>query len=122
MSAAPALAPTPTDSELAAIRALVREYWAAVTAEVELEGCPGHKEACERSALLRANFEALAGDVQSRPVTSWLDVVKRGEFLRFYYPEGDEIAVDELAASDCPAERALGGLLDAVLTMGAHNA
>jgi hypothetical protein len=117
LPAAPALAALHPDSELAAIRSRVREYWAAVSAEVALENCPGHQEACERADALHGELSALADDLLSRPVTSWLDVAKRAEIAGLYY----EPQSGELADSPCPSQRALGGLLDAVLTMGARH-
>lgn len=113
---APALAALHPDTELAAIRSRVREYWAAVSAEVALENCPGHQEACERCDALHGELSALADDLFSRPVTSWLDVVKRAEIAGLYF----ERNTGELADSPCPSQQALGGLLDAVLTMGAR--
>jgi hypothetical protein len=117
LPAAPALAALHPDSELAAIRSRVREYWVAVSAEVSLENCPGHQEACERADALHGELSALADDLFSRPVTSWLDVVKRAEIVGLHYAEKS----GELTTSPCPAERTLGGLLDAVLTMGARH-
>jgi hypothetical protein len=103
--------------ELQAIRDRVRAYWAAVDVEISLETEPGYLAACERSARLHSELKALAAEVFARPVTSWSDVTTRAELCRTYYRDGG----DELRSSLCPAERALGGLFDAVLKMGGRH-
>jgi hypothetical protein len=88
-----------------------------VSAEVALENCPGYQEACERADALHGELSALAADLFARPVTSWLDVVKRAEIAGLYFEENK----GELADAMCPSQRALGSVLDAVLTMGARH-
>lgn len=103
--------------ELETIRARVRAYWEAVAAEISLEGTPGYPAARAHTARLDGELKALAADVFAQPVASWADVAKQAELCRMYYRDGG----DELRSSPCPAERALGGLLDAVLAMGARH-
>lgn len=116
-AAAPAIADVNPDPELAAIRCRVREYWEAVSAEVNLENCPGYSEACAQAKALHDELAVLADGVFSRPVTSWLDVVKRAEVSGLYF----EHPTGELANSMCPSQRALGHVLDAVFAMGASH-
>jgi hypothetical protein len=103
-----------------AVRRLASRARAAIDYECSLEGQSGYAEACARSAELTGELEALAEAVWAKPVRSWADVIERAEVAEWYaYREPFTNRIIG-ATSECPGERSVAFLVEAVLKMAGH--